>query len=156
MGARNEYFPPDLLAPEPLTVTCERRVRFEEVDGLGMVWHGRYPSYLEDGRIAFGDAYGLTYQSFMVNNTVAPIVKMHIDYRRVLRFDEMVRIETSLHWSDAARLNFSYVIYNHEDRQAATGYTVQLMTEPDGTMLLVVPEWLESFRRKWRSGGWGS
>lgn len=154
MGIRSDYFPADPSVPAPLKAVCERRVRFEEVDGLGMVWHGRYPSYLEDGRIAFGDAYGLTYQSFMVNKTVAPIVQMHLDYRLALRFDEVVRIETSLHWSDAARLNFSYVIYNNEQQKAASGYTVQLMTEPGGTMLLIPPEWLEAFRRKWRAGEW--
>lgn len=155
MGALHEHFPQDPDAPAPLIAVCGRRVRFEEVDRLGMVWHGRYPSYLEDGRIAFGDAYGLTYQSFMVNNTVAPIVKMHLDYRLALKFDETVRIETRLHWSDAARFNFSYAIYNHEDKEAATGYTVQLMTEPNGAMLLVIPQWLEAFRRKWRAGEWG-
>jgi acyl-CoA thioester hydrolase len=152
MRLRGEYFPVEESAPPPLVATCQRRVRFEEVDGLGMVWHGRYPSYLEDGRIAFGDAYGLTYQSFMVHNTVAPIVKMHLDYRSVLRFDEQIVIKTQLHWSDAARLNFTYAIFNKNEEIAATGYTVQMMTEPDGTVLLVLPDWLESFRRKWREG----
>lgn len=150
---KEKYFPGEEHDPSPLQATCKRRVRFEEIDSLGMVWHGRFPSYLEDGRIAFGDAYGLSYQSFMVHDTVAPIVKMHIDYRSVLRFDEMITIESQLHWSDAARLNFSYTIYNGKGDVAATGYTVQLLTEPDGTMLLVLPEWLKSFREKWKAGG---
>lgn len=152
MGLRHTYFPQEPSAPAPLAAVCERRVRFEEIDGLGMVWHGRYPSYFEDGRLSFGDTYGLSYQSFRTNNTVAPIVQMHLDYRRALHFDQMVRIETKLHWSEAARLNFSYTISTHDGHHAATGYTVQLLTDPDGTMLLVVPEWLEEFREKWRTG----
>lgn len=156
MGRRGTYFPVDEKAPAPLSAKCERRVRFEEVDGLGMVWHGRYPSYLEDGRIAFGDVYGLRYQSFMENSTVAPIVQMHLDYCQPLRFDEKIRIESQLHWSDAARLNFSYSIYNGKGQLAATGYTVQLMMEPDGTILLVLPDWLADFRRQWKDGRWSS
>ncbi|WP_163335657.1 thioesterase family protein [Desulfopila sp. IMCC35008] len=153
MRLKEKYFPVDESAPAPLVASCMRRVRFEEVDGLGMVWHGRYPSYLEDGRIAFGDAFGLTYQSFMVHNTVAPIVKMHLDYRSVLRFDEQITVETKLHWSDAARLNFTYTLFKKNGEVAASGYTVQMMTEPDGTVLLVLPDWLETFRRKWKEGG---
>ena len=150
---KNDYFQTDPGAPAPLSAVCERHVRFEEVDMLGMVWHGRYPSYLEDGRIAFGDRYGMTYQNFMVNDTVAPIVQMHLDYKRPLRFGESMVIHSSLHWTEAARLNFSYLIESEAGDVAATGYTVQLLTEPDGTMLLLPPEWLIQFCLKWENGG---
>ncbi len=156
MVRRGNYFPVDSTSPEPLVANCERRVRFEEVDSIGIVWHGRYPSYFEDARIAFGDKYGLSYQSFIEHSTVAPIAQMHIDYILPLRFDEIIRIESQLHWSDAARLNFSYSVYNKEGSLAATGYTVQLMTEPNGTMLLVIPGWLMEFRRHWKEGRWES
>ncbi len=152
MGFSREYFPAGKGDPAPLTAECERRVRFEEVDGLSMVWHGRYPSYLEDGRICFGDDFGLTYHSFRENRTVAPVVQMHLDYKVPLRFDEIMKIRTTLHWTDSAKLNFSYIIYNAKGAVAASGYTVQLLTEINGTVLLVVPEWLQRFRNRWRAG----
>ena len=51
------YFRPETMmngrpAPLPLTCTVPREVRFEEVDALNVVWHGRYPSYFEDARVA--------------------------------------------------------------------------------------------------------
>ena len=151
---KSDYFPYRNGDPLPLLAACKRRVRFEEVDLLGMVWHGRYPSYLEDGRMAFGERYGMTYQNFMINNTVAPIVQMHLDYKRPLRFGEDFIIQTCLHWSEAARLNFSYRIETEAGDVAATASTVQLLTEPDGTMLLAPPEWLVGFRKKWQEGVW--
>ncbi len=151
MGFIKDYFPAKEKDPAPLTALCERRVRFEEVDSVNMVWHGRFPSYLEDGRIAFGDEYGLTYQSFMKNLTVALIVQMHIDYKIPLRFDEIATIETTLHWSEAARINFSYLIKSQNGINA-TAYTVQLLTEIDGTILLASPDWLIEFNKKWRDG----
>lgn len=154
MGFAKEYFAQEESAPAPLIAVSERRVRFEEVDVLGMVWHGRFPSYLEDGRIAFGDKYDLSYQSFKENNTVAPVVQMHLDYKVPLRFDEILRIETLLHWTKAARLNFSYMIYNGRGDLAASGYTVQLFTDPEGTFLLYAPEWLQDFQRKWQGEYW--
>lgn len=154
MGFAKEYFTQEESGPAPLIAVSERRVRFEEVDVLGMVWHGRFPSYLEDGRIAFGDKYELSYHLFKENNTFAPVVQMHLDYKVPLRFDETLRIETILHWTQAARLNFSYMIYNSLGKLAASGYTVQLLTDPEGAILLYAPEWLQAFQKKWQGEYW--
>ena len=37
-----------------ISFTSEVRVRFTETDPLGIVWHGNYIQYFEDGREAFG------------------------------------------------------------------------------------------------------
>ncbi len=139
-------------APPPLTVSATRRVRFEELDPLRIVWHGRYVSYFEDGRVAFGRRYGLSYEAFMTSRLAAPIVQLHIDYLTPLSFDELITIETSLHWCTAMRLNFEYTIFNQAGKQVASGYTVQLLTDLQGAMLFVAPDWIERFRRKWLRG----
>lgn len=151
MGFKKEYFPAKPGDPQPLVARCKRTVRFEEVDSVNMVWHGRFPSYLEDGRIAFGEQYGLSYKFFREKMVVAPIVQMHIDYKAPLRLDQTAIIETSLHWSEAARVNFSYRIIT-DDLVNATAYTVQLLTEPNGTILLAPPVWLEKFLTSWKNG----
>ena len=94
----------------------------------------------------------MSYQSFRENQTVAPVVQMHLDYRLPLRFDQVVTIETSLHWTRAARLNFSYAILNEDGAACSRGYTVQLLTDEDGSILLMSPDWLEAFQQKWESG----
>jgi acyl-CoA thioester hydrolase len=152
MGRDKIYFRQDPNTPAPLTAARERRVRFEEVDALGMVWHGRYPSFLEDGRIAFGDRYGLSYSFFLQQKVMAPIMRMHLDYRAPLRFDRTIRIEAALHWNEAMRLDFSYTIRDDRNLIAATGYTVQTLTDPDGSVLLIPPDWIIEFRENWRSG----
>ena len=117
-----------------------------------MVWHGRYPSYFEDGRIAFGDRFGLSYSSFVSHRIMAPIAQMHFDFKTPLRFDETVTIETRLHWNESMRLDFSYIIRNAALQTAATGFTVQLLTELDGTVLFAPPAWIIEFREKWQTG----
>ncbi len=154
MGFAKQYFTTNTNDPSPLCAETTTRVRFEEVDSIGIVWHGRYISYFEDGRIRFGDRYGLTYQRFMANRTPAPIVQMHVDFKSPLRFDESIRIQTCLHWNEALRLDFSYRIFNQEDILCASGYTIQVFTEPDGTILLVPPSWINEFREKWKNGDW--
>lgn len=154
MGFPKQYFSTHHLDPAPLCSETRTRVRFEEVDSLGMVWHGRYSSYFEDGRISFGDTFGLNYQQFIDHKIMAPIVKLHFDFKSPLRFDETIRIMTCLHWNEAMRLDFSYRIYNQKDKLSATGYTVQVLMDPDGTVLFIPPDWIVQFREKWQSGFW--
>ena len=48
--------------------TSEVRVRFAECDPLGIVWHGNYIQYFEDGREAFGRHHGISYLDQKANN----------------------------------------------------------------------------------------
>ena len=154
MGFSKQYFNDETDTPAPLTAVANGRVRFQEVDSIRIAWHGHYASYFEDGRIAFGDRYGMRYQDFQANRTPAPIVQLHCDYKKPLIFGDYFTVETSLHWSDAARINFSYIVKNGQKEVCATGYSVQLLTTIKGEMLLFLPDWLEEFRDYWRSGAW--
>ena len=146
------YFPPEPDAPAPLSVQTTRRVRFEEIDPLRIVWHGRYVSYFEDGRVAFGRQYGLSYEEFMKNKIAAPIVQLHIDYMAPLSFDEQITIVATLHWCTALRLNFEFTVLNGSEKKAASGYSVQLLTDVQGNIFFQAPDWVETFRDQWQQG----
>jgi acyl-CoA thioester hydrolase len=146
------YFPKSKDQPESLRVSVERTVRFEEVDALGIVWHGRYASYFEDARIALGQRYEIGYLEFYTHGVVAPIKKMHFDYHRPLRFEEAVTIEGILHWSDAARMNFEFIIRNRNGEIATTGFTVQMMLDSNENILVIPPPFYVDFCNKWKAG----
>ncbi len=139
--------------PEPLVVEVTRQVRFEEVDVMQIVWHGRYPSFLEDGRAAFGTKYGIGYDDMMREQFMAPIVQMHIEYHQPLEFPEPFTIITRLHWTDAVKLNFSYKLVKEDNTVAATAYTVQVLMDYDKIFLLKRPPYVEAFCQKWKKGG---
>lgn len=138
--------------PQPLESTAVRRVRFEEVDAMRIVWHGRYAGFLEDGRAAFGARYGIGYDDMMRENFMAPIVQMHIEYHRPLRFNEEFTIHTRLHWTEAVKMNFSYQLLKNDGNVAATAYTVQVLTDMDGRYLLSRPPYVSKFCRRWQEG----
>lgn len=153
MGFAKAYFTAGPSDPSGLVVNSERRVRFEEVDMLGIVWHGHYVSFLDDGRVALGDRFqALSYGKMREEQVAAPIVQLHIDYLAPLVFDEVMAIETTLHWADALRLNISYLITRADGRPALRAYTVQLFTNLQGEMLLIPPAWIRAFRQQWQSG----
>ncbi|UCF94667.1 MAG: acyl-CoA thioesterase [Desulfobacterales bacterium] len=146
------YFPVREGQPKPLRVQVRTQVRFEEVDALGIVWHGRYPSYFEDARVALGERYGIGYMDFYAHGVVAPIKKMHLDYHSSLRFQEEITVAALLHWSEAARMNFEFTIRKSNGDLATTGYTVQMMLDRNQNILVVPPPFYVAFCERWKAG----
>ncbi len=149
---RKDYFRKQEGAPEPLRCCVDRVARFEEVDAMGIVWHGRYPSYFEDGRVLLGDKYGIGYMDFYQEGFVAPIKQMHVDYQRPLQFGEPFTIEAILHWADAVRLNHEFILRNADGEVTTTGYSVQLLMDLEQNVLMLPPPFYEEFRRRWQNG----
>ncbi|PLX97557.1 MAG: acyl-CoA thioesterase [Desulfuromonas sp.] len=150
--AKKSWFPAVEDAPSPLTLTVKRQVRFEEVDAVGIVWHGRYPSYFEDARVALGACYGLGYMDFYAQGVVAPIKKLHIDYVQPLRFEEWFTIEGVWHWTEAARLNYEFILRNEQQQVVTRGYSVQMLLDTDHNLMVVPPPFYQDFLRRWKEG----
>ncbi|MDR2860460.1 MAG: acyl-CoA thioesterase [Elusimicrobiota bacterium] len=145
------YFKQDPQDPKPLTISIERKVRFDEIDPLNIMWHGNYASFFEEGRIALGEKYGLGYMDFYKNGIIIPLKKFHVDYIVPLEFNNAYRIETLLHWNEAARLDFSFNIY-FGDKLTTTGYSVHLMIDKNKNILVAKPPFLEEICNKWKNG----
>jgi acyl-CoA thioester hydrolase len=146
------YFTAVEGAPPSLRASVSRSVRFEEVDPLGIVWHGRYASFFEDARVALTDRYGIGYLDFFENGIVAPIRKFHVDYFRTLRFRETFTVEAVLHWTEATRLDMEFTLRNEAGEVTTKGYTVQMMLDIDRNLLLLPPPFYRDFLDRWRKG----
>ena len=148
---RKPYFQPVPGSPPPLRMIVKRRVRFEEVDSMGIVWHGRYAGYFEDGRVALGHKYGISYSDFIRHRNPVPIRQINIEYIAPLFFENEIEIEAILHWSEAARINFEYVI-RRNGNNVCVGYTVQLMLDENLELSLSPPPFYLEFLEKWKKG----
>lgn len=129
----------------------ELEVKFSEADPLGIVWHGHYIRYFEDGREAFGNEYGLKYLDFYRNNIVVPIVNVQCDYKRILRYGHRVRLETTYHDTPAAKLLFHYKMYDAvTNEQVASGSSVQVFMHRDSLeLMLYLPQFMTDWKEKW-------
>lgn len=141
-------------APAPLIATIARVSRFEEVDAMHIVWHGRYPSYFEDARVAFGGLYGLGYMDFHREGVLVPIKQMFIDYLVPIRFAQEIAITARLHYSEAAKLNFEYEIKDAASGQLlTTGFTIQLFLQTKTSELLLgQPDFYANLCARWKEG----
>src|SRR5580704_12203928 len=114
----------------------EVAVRFNEADPLGIVWHGHYIRYFEDGREAFGKKFGLGYLDFYRLGVVVPVVNVQCDYKRALRYGESVIVETTYLPCVAAKLNFHYRLFNAASGVVvATGSSIQVFLDRESNAL---------------------
>ena len=123
-------------------------VRFNEADPLGIVWHGHYIRYFEDGREAFGAKYGVAYLDFYKEGIIVPVVSIHCDYKRPLRYGERVTVETRYIPCEAAKLKFDYTLYNAESGQlVANGSSVQVFLDRYSSVLhLTNPAFFDAWK----------
>ena len=63
-----------------LVCRVTRAIRFEELDPMNVVWHGRYPSFFEDAREALGNKFGLSYTDMKNQGFMVPIREINIEY----------------------------------------------------------------------------
>ncbi len=136
---------------KPLTANITTKIRFNEVDSLGIVWHGHYVQYLEDARETFGEKYGLGYLECYEKGFSLPLVSVQCDYKRPLRYGDIVNIEIQYVPTDAAKLKFKYRLTNAQTNElVATGATVQVFLSRESFELQMTnPIFFEEWKKKY-------
>lgn len=136
---------------QTLTHTFETEVKFSEADPLGIVWHGHFIRYFEDGREAFGKEYGLKYLDFYRNNIVVPIIKINCEYKRILRYGHRIRVETIYYDTPAAKLLFDYKVFDAATgEQVAYGSSTQVFMQRDSMeLMLTIPGFMAGWKKKY-------
>ncbi len=146
--------PTGLRTMKPITVRTEVNVRFNEADPLGIVWHGHYIRYFEDGREAFGRKYGCSYLDFYKNGLVVPIVHVECDYKKSLKYGDTVIVESTYIPTVAAKIKFQFNLYNAATGDlVAKGSTTQVFLEKESnSLLLITPKFFAEWQEKVFSG----
>jgi acyl-CoA thioester hydrolase len=128
----------------------ESKIRFSEVDSMRVVWHGNYLKYLEDGREDFGIKYELGYYNVFEFGLMTPIVKLDIDYKRMIKYGEKIIIETEYIQTNAAKIIFHYRIMNAETNEiAVTAKSIQVFIDKNGELQLTNPDFYTQWQEKW-------
>jgi len=118
------------------------------VDSLGIVWHGNYLKYFEDGREAFGKQFNFTYMDIFGKGYFAPIVKVNCDYKKPLEYGDSAIVETIFVDTIAAKVIFDYKIYRERDKElAASGSTTQIFMDSNRQLMLTVPPFFEAWKK---------
>ena len=137
------------MQSKEISFTNQIRVRFVETDPLGIVWHGNYIQYFEDGREAFGRHHGISYLDQKKNGFASPIVRSTSEHKLPLRYGDVATIKTIYVDSQAAKMIFRYEIDTPEGALVCTGETIQVfVTLDNGELSLTIPEFFVEWKKK--------
>lgn len=132
-----------------LSVDKEIEIRFNEVDMMGVVWHGAYAAYLEDAREAFGAKYGLSYMKYITEYTFAPIVELQISYKKPLTYGMHPVVRINYRPCDAAKILFDYEIINPEDGEVfLKASSVQVFMDRNYNLLWESPAFYDDWKKQ--------
>lgn len=129
--------------------TTNIKVRFSEVDAMQIVWHGNYVKFLEDGREAFGQQYGLGYYDVYDKGYLTPIVKVDIDYKNQVHYGDELEIKTIFKSVDAAKIYFEYEIRRKTDQKiVAKAMSIQVFLNKEGELHITNPPFYTEWKKE--------
>jgi len=132
-----------------LTTRTLVRVRFSDVDSMGVVWHGHYIRYFEDGREDFGNRHNINYLDFHSRGYLIPVVKIDCNYRRPLIYGDTAVVETRFVDTEAAKIRYDYTIFNERTNEVvATGSSTQVFLNLNHELLLAFPPFFLEWKKK--------
>lgn len=138
------------MTKKELSETIDLQVRFSEVDSMKVVWHGNYLKYFEEGREAFGRKYNIGYFDVEEQELQVPVVHSSVDYKRSLRYGDHLQVEVRFEDTPAAKIIFHYTIRRLPDNALiATGKTVQVFTDRNSELQLILPEFFHDWKNRW-------
>ena len=126
----------------------EFEVRFSEVDSMGIVWHGSYAKYFEDGREEFGKKYGIGYMEIFRRGFYAPLVDLNFQFKKPLPYESKAIVETKYINSASAKIQFEYRIFLPADNSLiCTGTSTQVFLDKNYQLVWFTP----SFYDEWKA-----
>ncbi|MEP2670455.1 MAG: thioesterase family protein [Cyclobacteriaceae bacterium] len=100
------------------------RVRYGETDQMGYVYYGNYASYFEVARVESLRQLGMTYKELEEMGVMMPVLENKSKYLAAARYDDKLRIVTSIKEKPGVRIRFEYEIFNEADKLIHQGETL--------------------------------
>ena len=127
-----------------MTHATELRVRYAETDRMGIVYYANYLVWCEVGRVEFMRALGGSYADLEAQGYGLAVAEATVRYLAPARFDDLVRVETSLVGVRSRAVTFDYVISNVETgARLATAHTALVSIDPTGRPVALPPDFRE-------------
>ena len=116
------------------------RVRYQETDQMGVVYHANYLTYFEMARTESLRSLGKTYRDLEESGCFLVVNKAECSYKRPAKYDDLITVRTFIERATHVKIEHRYEVYRDEEL-LATGRTVLAAVDCDGRIIRV-PKWL--------------
>lgn len=92
------------------------RVRYQETDQMGVVYHANYLVWMEVGRSDYLRKLGMPYTTFEENKIYLPVIKLFAEYKSPAFYDDMIKVVTRVASLKEVKITFHYDIFQESDQ----------------------------------------
>lgn len=106
----------------------EFRVRYAETDQMGVVYHTNYLVWCEMGRTDFIRRRGMSYADMERTGTRLAVADLNARFHGAARYEELIRVQTTLAEIQSRLIVFDYLITNAESNQRLVSARTSLVS----------------------------
>lgn len=120
-----------------------KRVRYGETDQMGYLYYGHYAQYYEIGRVEMLRSLGLTYKAMEEEHgIIMPVMTLQQRFVRPARYDELLRIQTTLRKMPDKFIVFHVEIFNEQDKLVNGGSVKLCFVDAESNKTVHAPDYL--------------
>lgn len=117
------------------------RVRYQETDQMGVVYHGNYFTFFEIGRTEYLRSSGYTYRDMEAEGCFAVVVKAECSYHKGAKYDDLLTIQTTIKRATRVKVEYEHLIFRNNEL-LATGHITLAFVNSEGKIRLA-PQWIQ-------------
>ncbi|MET3682243.1 acyl-CoA thioester hydrolase [Alkalibacillus flavidus] len=134
-----------------VTNETDVKVRYQETDQMGVVYHANYLVWFEIGRTNLIEQLGFKYADMEKDGIVSPVVDINAQYKRPLTYSETATVKTSIQFYDGFRIVYGYEVYRESGELAVTGTSSHVCVKKENFRPISIrkhyPEWHEAYMK---------
>lgn len=89
------------------------RVRYEETDQMGVVYHANYLIWFESGRTEMFRELGFAYRTLEGHGLLLPVTSADLQFKSPARYDDLITVYARLTTFTALRVVYEYEVRRH-------------------------------------------
>ncbi len=123
----------------------EKKVYYADTDAYGVVWHGTYLRWMEQGRVEFCREIKLDLVELEKNDIVIPVTNINVRYKSSAKLEDNILIETSISKISPITITFLQIIKNKESNKVYTQAEIEVVAvNKEGRIYRRMPDMLKS------------
>ena len=116
------------------------RVKYADVDAMGVVYHGNYAQFFEAGRAEAFRNLGYTYKNFEADGFSLPVVEMKTRFLKPAKYDDLITITTIIKTFPSRKLTIFTELYNELSELITNAEISFIFVKSTNMSLISAPE----------------
>jgi len=116
------------------------RVRYQETDQMGVVYHGNYFAFFEIGRTEMLRAQGIRYKDMETAGEFCVVVNAECAYKKPAMYDDLLTLKTRVKKVTRVKIEHEHHLYR-DNELLAVGHITLAVVDPHGNIQRV-PDWM--------------